>query len=252
MIFDGRQPSPILVAEFDHSDEEFADLALGPNWSALLQAAMNLDTLHMTDVSPWSPEFNNSLHHIFQNCIWSKLTELSIVRGGNIKLLPSAIHNFSYSLGWYLFQQQDLDSFILCHKRSLKRLELYNIVGLDQRTPAPPLGLQHIAPGFPEDPTPSLRALENSLKVWQFELDNLEDLHVVIGIDSYEAVEVPVALDTWLRDSEIQALAETLGAPVERTGSTVGDGNRAIFHLKRAQGTAYDASRIWNSRLQHF
>ena len=232
LTLDGRQPSPGLAAEFDNSAEEFADLALGPNWCALLQVAGNLKTLHLTDVSSWSPGFDNLLHHIFQNCTWSKLAELLIVRDGNIKLLPVATHNFGYSLGWYLFQQRDLDSFLLRHKHSLKRLELYNIVGLDQRIPVPPLSLQYIAPGFPEDPTPSLKALENSLKVWQHELDMLADLHVAIVIDFFEIREIPMTLDTWLRDSEIQALAETLGAPVERTGSSVGHGNRVMFHLK--------------------
>jgi hypothetical protein len=115
LTFDGRQPSPGLAAEFDNSAEEFADLALGPNWCALLQAAGNLKTLHLTDVSSWSPGFDNLLHHIFQNCTWSKLAELLIVRDGNIKLLPVAMHNFGYSLGWYLFQQRDLDSFLLRH-----------------------------------------------------------------------------------------------------------------------------------------
>lgn len=110
LIFDGRQPSPTLAAEFDDSAEEFADLALGPHWCALLQAAVNLETLHLTDVSSWSAGFDNLLHHIFQGCTWPKLAELSIIRDSNIKLLPLALHNFSYSQGWYLFQQKDLDS----------------------------------------------------------------------------------------------------------------------------------------------
>lgn len=162
MTFDGRQPSAGLTAEFDNSAEEFTNLALGPHCCVLLQAAVNLDTLHLTDVSSWSqPGFSNLLHHIFQNCTWSILAKLSIVRDGNIKLLPVAVHNFGYSLGWYLFGQRDLDSFLLRHKQFLERLELYNIVGLDQRIPAPPLALQYMTPGYPEDPTASLRALDD-------------------------------------------------------------------------------------------
>jgi hypothetical protein len=232
LIFDGHQPSPTLAAEFDNSAEEFADLALGPHWCALLQAAVNLETLHLTDVSSWSAGFDNLLHHIFQGRTWPKLAELSIIRDSNIKLLPLALHNFSYSQGWYLFQQKDLDSFILRHKQSLKRLELYNIAGLDQKIPAPPLSLQYIAGGYPVDPTPSLQALGNSLKVWQHELDELADLHVAIGLNFYEIADIQTTLDAWLRHSEIQALAETLGASVERTRSTIGRGSRAIFHLK--------------------
>jgi len=163
-------------------------------------------------------------------------------------LLPLAIHNFGYSQGWYLFQQNDLDSFLLRHKRSLERLELWNIVGLDQRIPAPPLSLQYIAPGFPEDPTPSLLALEHSLKVWQRELDKLTASHVAIEIDFYEIREIPLTLDTWLRDSEIQALAETLDAPVERSDSTLAHGKRAIFHLKVS--TDGMRSLRWESDLE--
>jgi len=248
LTFDGRQPSPGLAAQFDNSAEEFADLALGPHWGELLQAAVNLECLHLTDESSWSLGFNNLLHHIFQNCTWSKLSELSIIRNSNIKLLPLAIHNFGYSQGWYLFQQNDLDSFLLRHKRSLERLELWNIVGLDQRIPAPPLSLQYIAPGFPEDPTPSLLALEHSLKVWQRELDKLTASHVAIEIDFYEIREIPLTLDTWLRDSEIQALAETLDAPVERSDSTLAHGKRAIFHLKVS--TDGMRSLRWESDLE--
>jgi hypothetical protein len=104
LTFDGRQPSPRLAAEFDNSAEGSADLALGPHWCALLQAAVNLETLHLKDVSSWSAGFDNLLHHIFQNCTLSKLAELSIVRDSNIKLLPLALRNFSYSQSWYLFQ----------------------------------------------------------------------------------------------------------------------------------------------------
>lgn len=164
---------------------------------------------------------------------------------GNIKLLPLAIHNFGYSLSWYLFEQRDLDSFLLRHKQSLKRLELYNIVGLDQRMPAPPLSLQYIGPGFPEDPTPSLRAIDNSLKLWQHELDKLADFDVAISINFYEIREIPVTLDTWLRDSEIRTLAETLRAPVERTRSTVGHGDRAVFHL-----TGSADSLLWDDDFE--
>jgi hypothetical protein len=245
LIFDGRQPSPTLAAEFDNSAEEFADLALGPHWCALLQAAVNLETLHLTDVSSWSAGFDNLLHHIFQGCTWPKLAELSIIRDSNIKLLPLALHNFSYSQGWYLFQQKDLDSFILRHKQFLKRLELYNIVGLDQRIPAPHLSLQYIAGGYSEDPTPSLQALGNSLKLWQHEQDKLAEFRVAVGLDFYEIADIQTTLDAWLRDSEIQALAETLGVLVERTRSTAGRGKRAIFHLK---GSA-DSIR-WESDLE--
>lgn len=232
LTFDGRQPSPTLAAEFDYSGEEFADLALGPHWCTLLQSAVNLEALHFSDVSSWSAGFDNLLHHTFQNCTWPKLAELSIVRDNNIKVLPLAPHNFGYSQGWYLFQQKDMDSFLLRHKQSLKRLELYNIVGLDQRTPAPPLSLQYFGQGFLEDPTTSLQALDDSMNVWQRELDKLADLHVAIGIDFHKGAESPVTLDTWLRDSEIQAFAETLGVSAGRTGSTVGHGNHAVFHLK--------------------
>ncbi|GAB7324195.1 hypothetical protein MBLNU13_g07558t2 [Cladosporium sp. NU13] len=189
-----------LAAEFDNSAEEFADLALGPNWCALLQAAENIETLHTTDVIAHG---QSSLSYF-------------IIRDGSIKLLTLAIHNFSYSVGWYLFQQGDLDSFLLRHKQSLKRLELYNIVGLNRRILAPPLSLQYIAPGLPQDPMPSLLALDNSLKVWRHELDKLVDLDVAIGIDFYEIREIAVTLDTWLDDSEIQAPAETSDVPVER------------------------------------
>jgi hypothetical protein len=133
----------------------------------------------------------------------------------------------------------------LRHKQFLKRLELYNVVGLDQRIPAPPLSDQYIVAGYPEDPTPSLQALSKSLKLWQHELDKLADLHVAIGLNFYDIVEVPAILDAWLLDSEIQALAETLGVRVERIGSTVGRGKRAIFHLK---GSA-DSIR-WESDLE--
>lgn len=77
-----------------------------------------------------------------------------------------------------------------------------------------------------------MRALAHSLKLFQRDLHNLTDLHVAIGIDWHEIVENPVTLDAWLRDSEVQALAETLGVQVERTGSTVGRGKRAVFHLE--------------------
>lgn len=80
LTFDGHQPSPRLAAEFDNSGEEFAGLALGPHWCALLQAAVNLETLHLTDVSSWSAGFDNLLNNIIQNCTWSRLAELSIVR----------------------------------------------------------------------------------------------------------------------------------------------------------------------------
>lgn len=150
----------------------------------------------------------------------------------NIKLLPLALHNFSYAQGWYLFQQEDLDSFLLRHKLSLERLELFNVVRLDQRIMAPPLSLQYIAAGFPEDPTPSLPALDNSLKVWQRDLDKLADLRVAIEMEFCENAEIPATFYEWLRDSEIQALAETLSITVERFRSTVEHGNRAVFRFR--------------------
>ena len=222
-----------LICDRRRPNEELVDLALEQNWCALLRAAVNLETLIVGAMSAWSPGFNNLLHYIFQDCTWAKLAELSIIRDGNIKLLPFEEHIVRYySLGWYLFRQRDLDSFLMRHKQSLKRLELYNIVGLDQRIPAPPLYLQYAGPGHPEDPTPSLLALDNSLKLWERELDKLTDLRVAVGIDLYENRETPESLDTWLRDSEIQALAETLGAPVEREYSSMGNCNRVIFRLK--------------------
>ena len=67
--------------------------------------------------------------------------------------------------------------------------------------------------------------------MWQHELDKPVDFDLEIGIDFYEIREIPVTLDTWLRDSEIQTLAETLSAPVELTPPTVGNVNRAVYHL---------------------
>lgn len=42
LTFDGHLPSSRLAAEVDNSAEEFAELALGLHWCALLQAAVNL------------------------------------------------------------------------------------------------------------------------------------------------------------------------------------------------------------------
>lgn len=154
LICDRRQPT-------DHLD----DLELGRNWCAILHAAVNLETLHFTDMSEWSPCFNNLLHYIVQDYTWSKLAKLSIVCNGNIKLLPLETHRLSYSLGWYLFQQWDLGSTLWRHRGSLKCLQLYNIVEEDPRIPAPPSSLHSIDPGSPEDPTPSLPALDYSRKL---------------------------------------------------------------------------------------
>ena len=110
-------------------------------------------------------------------------------------------------------------------------LQLYNIVEEHPRIPAPPSSLQSIDPGSPEDPTPSLLALDYSRKLWQRELEMLTDSDVAVEIDS------PVTFDTRLRDGEIQALTEDFGAPVERKCFAVGPGggtilDRAIFHVK--------------------
>lgn len=211
--FDGRRPSPILAAEFDGSGERFADLALGSHWCALLKAAVNLDTLYMMDIPSWSAGFNNLLHHIFRECAWSSLAELRITRSCDIKLLPVDPHDFGYCLGWYLFLQKDLDTFLLRHRTNLKRLELVKIVGLDEQIPPPALSLQYIGDAFPEDPTPSLSALEESLKIWSRQLTELEEIDVVVGTELYGGSTE--AVDTWLRDSEIQALATTLGVEPE-------------------------------------
>ena len=165
LTFNGCPPPPWLAAQFDNSGEEFTDLALAPHWCTLLQAAANLQVLRLADVSTWSIGFNSLLHHIFQSFTWSKLAHLSIVRTKNIKLLPVQPHNTGYCLSWYLFLQSDLDKFLLRHRTCLELLDLHNVVGLDQQVSALPLSLQYQGEGFPEDPTPSLEALENSLRM---------------------------------------------------------------------------------------
>jgi hypothetical protein len=209
MNIEGRQPPRWLTNNLDRGSRPHPDLALGSHWCNLLHAAVNLRVLQIMVVFSWSVGFDNLLNHIFKECTWSRLTQLTFRRYSGIKLLPIAIR---YSMGWYLFLQTDLDKFLLRHKATLECLDLRNIVGVKQKLEAPPWTLQHIGFGFPECPIPSLPALSNSLDLWVRELGALREISVILDVQASCPQEDPsTALEAWLRDSELQALATALG-----------------------------------------
>jgi hypothetical protein len=91
----------------------------------------------------------------------------------------------------------------------LEKLELSNIIGLTERFPPAPISLQWIQPGFPSDPKPSLSAFERSLNVWKRELKGLTEADVIVDIQFHGGREA--AVENWLEESEVQALASAMG-----------------------------------------
>jgi hypothetical protein len=221
LTMDGRPPlraGPL--------NQEYPAFPLEPHWCTLLRAAVNLEVLEMAAVSSTCVGFDTLLGYVFRKCTWPKLTQLSIHRDRNIKLLPTEGLPAHYSLGWYLFLREELDNFLLRHKATLECLDLQNIVGVEQRSLPPPWALQRYGRNFPKCPAPSLPALHNSLDLWVRELGNLEEISVIISLEVDLAMELspehpPQILESWLCRSELQALATRLG--VEASKSNLSD-----------------------------
>jgi hypothetical protein len=204
------RPPQTLVARLDASGEEHRELSQGSRWLTLVQAAVNLKCLQLRDRSEWSAGFDNLLQLIFETATWPMLTEIYIERDYNIGLLPAAPRLFNHSLGWYLFLQRDLDRFLLRHKNTLENLALRNIIGVDERVPPPQIGMQWLQPGFPSDPKPSFSLFERSLKLWRRELKKLKWADVNVLVEFSHGQESGV--ESWIEDSEAQALASATGA----------------------------------------
>jgi hypothetical protein len=214
LLIDFSRPSQPLAARLDTSGQEHHELTQGRRWLTLLQAASNLRALLLRDVSDWSAGFDNLLHLLFESATWPSLTELSSRRDQNIGLLPFAPQLFDYSLGWYLFLQRDLDTFLVRHKNTLETLVLRNITGLAERLPPAPVSLQWLEPGFPPDPKPSLVTFERSLRLWRRELRGLGEADVVVAVEFYGGRDA--AVERWVEGSEVRALAERMGVvPVD-------------------------------------
>lgn len=217
------------------------DLTAGSHWYDLLRAAANIKSLEIVDLSTASTGIKHLLDRVFQDCTWPNLTELSIVRTNNIKLLPhESTRASTYSMGWHLFLQEDLDSFLLRHKMTLERLNLQNIFGLQQRVTPPTYALQFPGFGFPDDPTPSLPALRNSLIMWKKEMCKLRQLDVTVRAKDRQLNDKFSPFDEWLSKSEIQALATALGVEAERTDLSEGKSKciQVDFHLAKLAGKA--------------
>jgi hypothetical protein len=210
LVIASPRPPQHLAARLDSSGEEHHDLGQGPRWSTLIQAAVNLKLLRLNDISEWSAGFDNLLQLIFETATWPMLTEIYIERDYNIGLLPAAPRLFKHSLGWYLFLQRDLDRFLLRHKNTPENLALRNIIGVDECVPPPQIGMQWPQPGFPSDPKPSFSLFERSLKLWRRELKKLKwaDVNVLVEFSHEEESGV----ESWIEDSEAQALASATGA----------------------------------------
>lgn len=219
LLVQGQRLSLPRAKSLDRMGQRHSGLSIGPYWFTLLQAAKNLKSLQIKDISSDPVGFDNLLHNVFQNGVWPSLTGLSLVRTSNIKLLPVKLFNCDYSIGWHLFLQEDLDKFLLRHRTSLERLKLRNIVGLERPATPPAYALQFIGDQFPDDPTPSLSALRNSLELWQRTLSRLSEIDVLVRAKVYHSHDTGTPFDEWLRRSDIQALATALDVEAERTDS---------------------------------
>lgn len=90
---------------------------------------------------------------------------------------------------------------------------LKNIIGLTERVRPPPINLQWPQPGSPSDPKPSISAFGRSLQLWRRELKGLTWADVYVAIQFYHGQE-EVVIESWLEDSEVQALASAMGVCV--------------------------------------
>lgn len=214
------------------------DKVAGPYWCEILQAASNLKSLEIVDLSSASVGISSLLNRVFKFCTWPHLTELSIVRTSNIKLLPLESWNSDYSMGWYLFLQKDLDEFLLRHKTTLERLKLQNILGIEESVTPPDYSLQYLGPEFPDDPTPSLPALRNSLALWKRGLSKLKKIGVLVTAKASYPYDSISPLNAWLPKSDIEALATTLGVEAIMTDSVEGQSkfSQVTFDLASPTG----------------
>jgi hypothetical protein len=80
MNIEGRQPPRWLTTNLDRGDRPHPDPALGSHLCNLLHAAVNLKVLQIMIASSWSVGFDNLLNHIFKECTWSRLTQLTFKR----------------------------------------------------------------------------------------------------------------------------------------------------------------------------
>lgn len=242
----GVHLSPIESKRLEDSGYEHYDKAAGPYWCNVLQAARNPKSLEIIDLSSASVGISSLLDHVIRKCTWPYLTELSIVRTSNIKLLPLEPWNSDYSMGWYLFLQKDLDKFILRHGTTLQCLKLHNIVGLEQTATPPAYSLQYIGPEYPDDPTPSLSALRNSVALWKQELSKLEKIDVTVKAKANHPCGAISPLDAWLRRSDIQALATTMGVEAQWTDTVEGQSKCSQVAFDLANPTSNILGSIGN------
>lgn len=241
LSIEGHRLSYIQAERRDFKGSANHDLTAGSHLYDLLRAAANLKSLEIVDLAEASTGINYLLDRVFQSCTWPHLTELSIVRTNNVKLLPHRPTRAStFSMGWYLFLQEDLDNFLLRHKMTLERLHLQNIFGLEQRITPPSYALQFPGFGFPDDPTPSLPALRNSLVLWRGNLVKLKHIDVVVRAKVHHISENLSPFDEWLSKSDIQALAKSLGVEAERFDFTEGRSkwSQVDFNLAKLPGKA--------------